>query len=65
MEQIKTYLTVKQMASKYPCFSEGAYRNLINKADENGLAPLIRRIGKKVLIDEAGFSQWIDERGKL
>ena len=64
-KQIKTYLTVKQMASKYPCFSEAGYRRLIFCSDENGFAQLIRRVGKKVLIDEAGFAEWIDGQGEV
>lgn len=65
MEPIKTYLTVRQMASKYPCFSEPAYRALIVNRHKNGLTPLIKKVGTKILIDEAGFADWIDSQGEV
>ena len=65
-------LTVAQFARRYPAFSEPALRNLIFKAatrdssagviSGNGLveAGAIIRIGRKVLIHEARFFDWID-----
>jgi hypothetical protein len=40
-----------------------AMRWMIWKARENGLDKHIRRIGRKVLIDENGFWEWIDKKG--
>jgi hypothetical protein len=45
----------------YP--SQRALRNLIFKADRNGLAVAIRRVGRRVLIDEAEFFAWVDRHG--
>jgi hypothetical protein len=63
-------LTVRQLADKHPAFSQGALRNLIflagsrntskGKIEGNGLAVALVRIGRKVLIDEAKFFNWID-----
>ena len=66
--------TVKQFAQRNPAFSELSLRNLIFKAAErpssrgpipgNGLldAGAIVRIGRKVLIDEPAFFEWIDSQ---
>lgn len=64
-----TWLTVKLLAKSEPAFTEAAIRNLIFKAADresslgvirgNGLAPHIRRVGRKVLINHAGFLAWL------
>lgn len=63
-------LTVRQFADKHPAFSQGAIRNLVFLAESrntskgkiagNGLDVALVRIGRKVLIDEAKFFNWID-----
>lgn len=65
-----TWLTVNLLSEAEPAFTLAAIRNLIFlSADRktskgiikgNGLAPHIRRIGAKVLINHAGFLSWID-----
>lgn len=67
------WLTTKLLAQAEPSFTEAAIRNLIFNADErksskgviagNGLAPHIRRVGAKVLINHSGFIAWIDAQG--
>lgn len=62
--------TVKQFSEKHPAFTQGALRNLIFLAEErrstkgaipgNGLSAALVRIGRKVLIDEVRFFEWID-----
>lgn len=66
------YLTVTQFSQRNPAFTEYALRNLIFKADDrestkgkihgNGLiqAGAIARIGRKVLIVESRFFDWIE-----
>jgi len=65
--------TVEQFAERRPAWTESALRNLIlNSADRvssrggerirgNGLAEAgaIVRLGRRVLIDEAAFFQWL------
>ena len=64
--------TVQQTSERFPAFSQSALRFLIFNADErtnsrgetipgNGLAPAIIRIGRKVLIDEDKFLEWIEQ----
>lgn len=66
-----TLYTVEQFASAQPAFSAAALRNLIFKAEPrqssrgeipgNGLIECgaIIRVGRKVLIDEARFFEWV------
>ena len=74
IEQRSTYRykTVEQFSNDNPFFTASALRNLIFKADErqtsngeiagNGLLQCgaIIRIGRKVLINEDRFFQWIE-----
>ena len=66
--------TVRQFAERNPAFSQAAIRNLVFKADPghsskgdipgNDLieAGAIIRIGRKVLIDEACFFEWVESQ---
>ena len=68
--------TTKQFSNKYPAFTEPALRNLIFKAERrqstrgeipgNGLieAGAIVRIGRKVLIDEERFFEWVRQQNE-
>ncbi len=47
-----------------PTFSTHALRHLVRNADRNGLAPHIRRIGRKILLNEQGFIDWLDGYGR-
>lgn len=68
--QSRTLLTVRQFSDKHPAFTQGAIRNLIFLAEDrktskgilkgNGLKVALVRIGRKLLIDEAKFFEWID-----
>ena len=67
------WLTVKLLAEYEPAFTKSALRNLIYQAEDrktskgvikgNGLAPAIRRLGSKVLINHEAFLAWIDSMG--
>ena len=56
-----TLLTVTQFSKKHPAFPIGGLRYQIFNERENGLAAsgAIIRSGRKVLIDEARFFNWI------
>lgn len=73
-----TWLTVSQLSAKHTAFSENAVRALIfaakprvgairkgvtNHIPGNGLAAAIRRVGRRVLINEKVFLDWIDSQG--
>lgn len=40
----------------------GGLRHLVFYADENGFDKVIRRAGRRVLIDEQAFFQWLEEQ---
>lgn len=60
-----TYRSVNALAERLndgaskPTFTPHSIRHLIREADSNGLAPHIKRLGRKVLIDEEGFNGWL------
>jgi hypothetical protein len=56
------YLSVRQMAEKHPAFSEASLRYHIFHERQNGLAGAIRRLGRKVLIDEGLFFRWVENQ---
>lgn len=70
--QTRALFTVRQFSEKYPAFSQGSLRNLIFLASErkssmgnipgNGLHIALVRVGRKLLIDEARFFQWIEQQ---
>ena len=57
-------LTVAQFTKKHEAFPEGGIRHQIFHENENGLAEAgaIIRVGRKVLIDEAKFFDWVINR---
>ena len=56
--------TVQQFSEKHPAFSQGGLRWQIFNEHTNGLAEsgAILRVGRKVLIDEARFFDWLDRQ---
>lgn len=69
------YFTVAQFSERNPAFSQSALRNLVFKADArestrgtipgNGLVEsgAIVRLGRKVLIHEGRFFEWVESQG--
>lgn len=59
--KIPNLLTVRQFSQKHPAFPEGGLRHRIFNADNNGLTEsgAIIRNGRKVLIDEEKFFDWL------
>jgi len=41
--------------------AQGGLRHLIFHEHENGFHKCVRRIGRRVLIDEASFFEWVEE----
>ena len=68
-------LTVRQFSEKHQAFPQGSLRSLIFHAsprhssqgqiDGNGLDAALIRIGRKVLINEARFFQWVEKQGAV
>lgn len=56
-------LTVAQWSELHSWPPAGGLRHLIFNADKNGFNKVIRRIGRRVLIDESAFFDWVDSKG--
>ena len=56
--------TVRQFITRHSAFTHGGMRALIFNEHKNGLAKsgAILRIGRKVLIDEFRFFQWVQSQ---
>ena len=52
--------TVDQFVQKHPAFSNGGLRWLLFHREKNGLKRAVLRVGRRVLIDEALFFEWLD-----
>lgn len=60
-QSVIVYLTVNQFCEKHTAFTRGGMRALIFNEHQNGInkAGAIIRLGRKVLIDEAKFFNWV------
>lgn len=54
-------LTVPQWGKHHDWPPVGGLRHLIFYAASNGFDKVIRRVGRRVLIDEAAFFEWVGE----
>lgn len=63
---MKNYQTVNQLIAKHPWLTKGGLRSYIFFKDTNGLeqSGAIVRIGRKILIDEDKFFQWIESQNQ-
>lgn len=59
-----TLLTIRQFAERHKAFSQAGLRYLIFNASTNGMTKCLRRVGRRVLIDEARFFEWIEHNGQ-
>ena len=57
---MSNFLTVKQFAEKHPAFSESSLRYHIFNEKKNGLSAALIRVGRKVLIKESVFFDWVE-----
>ena len=58
------YRTVKQFCDRHEWATLGGIRNLIFHAETNGFAKCIKRMGRRILLDEDAIFTWIDEQSK-
>ena len=59
---VDDFVTIRQLTTSNPAFTEGGIRALIFRAKYNGFNRCIRRIGRKILISKSAFSRWIEEQ---
>jgi hypothetical protein len=48
----------------HPWPPTGGLRHLVFNAKTNGFEKVVKRIGRRILIDEKAFFKWIDEQQK-
>lgn len=56
------YLTVAQMSQRYPAFSEGSIRWLIFNSKNNNFGKVVRKIGRKVILNLREFRIFLEEQ---
>jgi hypothetical protein len=60
MTENKTrYIPVPDWSKHHPWPSISGLRNLIFNRDKNGFSKVVKKVGKRVLIDEAAFFEWM------
>lgn len=63
-EQIPTrYITVPDWNKYHNWPPVGGLRNLIFNKEKNGFAKVVKKVGKRVLIDEVAFFEWVKNNG--
>jgi len=62
--QAKRLLTVNQFSESHPFMTNGGLRFIIFNANSNGFKKAIKRLGRKVLIDEEIFFQCLNEQNE-
>lgn len=53
-------LTIRQFVEKHRAFTEGGLRYLIFNRKTNGFDNCVKRMGRKILLDEGAVLQWLD-----
>lgn len=57
-------IPLTQWPEYHPWPPLGGLRHLVFNATSNGFDKCIRRVGRRVLIDEAAFFTWVDAQGE-
>ncbi len=57
-------IPVTRWSHYHPWPPAGGLRHLIFHANENGFAKVLKRCGRRVLIDEQEFFRWVEEQNE-
>ncbi len=60
----KNFLTLRQWLNKYSAIPEGGIRHLIFTNKDNFNSRVVKKLGRKILLDEQAFLSYIDEHSK-
>lgn len=58
------YVTVAQLSERYPAFSQGSIRWLIFNGETNGFKKVVRKIGRKVILNLRQFQNFLEEKAQ-
>ena len=61
----KSFLTLKQWLDKYKAIPEGGIRHLIFTNKDNFNSRVVKKLGRKILLDEQAFLSYIDDHSKV
>ncbi len=64
---MQNLLTVNQFVEKYRAFKIGGVRSYIFNEEKNGLAAsgAVVRVGRKILINESKFFDWVESQNEV
>lgn len=55
-------IPINQWHERHPWPPAGGLRHLVFHAPKNGFDAVVRRVGRRVLIDEAAFFAWVEKK---
>ncbi len=58
------YIPVPEWHKHHSWPPNGGLRHLIFNAEKNGFNQVIRRVGRRILIDEKAFFDWVDQQNQ-
>ena len=61
MGNSKEFFAVRQFCEHHAWATEGGIRHLIFHAQENGFHRCIKRLGRRILLDEAAVFEWLSD----
>ena len=61
---VRSLLTVQQLTDKHRAFTPGGMRWLLFHRETNGLKAAVVRVGRKLLLDEERFFEWVDSQNE-
>ncbi len=56
-------IPIPKWSEYHPWPSQAGLRDLVFHGKHNGFDAVIRRVGRRVLIDEQAFMRWVDGKG--
>ncbi|MBN2887207.1 MAG: hypothetical protein JXM75_10930 [Chromatiaceae bacterium] len=56
---VEALAEILNAGTRKPTMSAHALRHYVRESHKNGLAPYVRRLGRKILISESGFHEWL------
>lgn len=57
---ISALVEILNQGATRPTFTGFALRHYVRHCQSNGLAPHVRRLGRKIVVSESGFLAWLD-----
>lgn len=57
---VEALCEIVNQGARNKTISSHAVRHYVRQAESNGLSPYIRRLGRKILISESGFYEWLN-----